>query len=129
MRFFASQPFQAAILAGLLVSAAPWVTGRAQSISPGKELFARRCGGCHSLDRDAEGPRLRGVYGRAAGSVTAFEYSEALRNSKLTWNDQTLDAWLADPEKDVPGNDMAFRVEKAEERAAIIAYLKQNSEK
>jgi cytochrome c2 len=38
----------------------------------GKELFERRCSGCHSLDKDKEGPRLHGVYGRAAGSVTGL---------------------------------------------------------
>ena len=90
----------------------------------GKELFERRCSGCHSLDKDKEGPRLHGVYGRAAGSVPGFEYSDALKASHLTWDADTLDRWLTDPEQVVPGNDMAFRLVSADERAAIIAYLK-----
>jgi cytochrome c len=101
------------------------VISAAQTSSKGKQLFESRCTGCHSLDTDKEGPRLRGVYGRAAGSVSSFEYSEALKASKIEWNDQTLDQWLTDPDKRVPGNGMAFRVQNAEERAAIIAYLKQ----
>jgi cytochrome c len=93
----------------------------------GKDLFAKRCGGCHALDRDKEGPRLGGVYGRAAASLDSFAYSEALKKSKIEWNDATLERWLADPDQLVPGNDMAFHVEKAAERNAIIAYLKENS--
>jgi cytochrome c len=94
----------------------------------GKELFERRCGGCHALDRDKEGPRLRGVYGRAAGSVDSFQYSDALKNSKIIWDDESLEKWLAGPEQFVPGNDMAFHLEKADERRGIIAYLRQNSQ-
>ena len=95
----------------------------------GKELFEKRCGGCHALDRDKEGPRLGGVYGRVAGSVDSFQYSEALKKSKITWTDATLDKWLTDTEKLVPDNDMSFHVEKPDERGEIIAYLKQNSGK
>jgi cytochrome c len=93
----------------------------------GKELFAKRCGGCHALDRDKEGPRLGGVHGRPAASLDSFAYSEALKKSKIAWNDATLDRWLADPDQLVPGNDMGFHVENAEERSAIIAYLEENS--
>ena len=104
-------------------------SGRAQTAAVGKELFDKRCGGCHALDSDKEGPRLRGVYGRAAGTLNSFQYSGALKNSKLTWNGETLDRWLANTENLIPDNDMAFRVENAEERRSIIAYLKQNSVK
>ena len=97
----------------------------ARSAATGQELFEKRCGGCHALDRDKEGPRLGGVYGRTAGSVDTFEYSAALRQSHVVWNEAALEKWLADPESLVPGNDMAFHVEKAEERRAIIAFLKQ----
>jgi cytochrome c len=91
---------------------------------PGKELFERRCSGCHSLDEDKEGPRLRGVYNRAAASVPAFQYSDALKAAHLTWDADTLDKWLTDPDQLVPGNDMAFRLVKVDERAAIIDYLR-----
>jgi cytochrome c len=104
-----------AVLAGL---------SRAEAPVRGKELFERRCGGCHSLDRDKEGPRLRGVYGRKTGSAPSFTYSTALKNSRLTWDAESLDKWLTDPEQFIPDSDMAFRLEKADERRDIIAYLK-----
>jgi cytochrome c len=99
---------------------------RAQEPAAGKEIFQKRCGGCHSLDRDKEGPRLGGVYGRAAGSVESFQYSDALKKSGVTWTSETLDQWLTDTEKVVPGNDMSFQVQKADERREIIEYLKQS---
>jgi cytochrome c len=105
------------------------IAGRAQTPATGKELFEKRCGGCHALDRDKEGPRLRGVYGRVAGSLDSFKYSDALKKSKITWTDERLDKWLTDTEKLVPDNDMAFHVERPEERGEIIAYLKQNAGK
>jgi cytochrome c len=103
--------------------------GKAQSPDSGKELFQKRCGGCHALDRDKEGPRLHGVYGRTAGSVDSFQYSDALKKSKIVWAEDTLDRWLTSTEKLVPDNEMTFHVEKAEERTAIIAFLKQDSGK
>lgn len=113
----------------LLAGLTPSGTGRAQTTVSPKELFEKRCGGCHALDREKEGPRLRGVYGRTAGSIDSFQYSDALKNSKVVWTDETLDRWLTDTEKFVPNNDMTFHVEKADERRNIIAYLKQNSGK
>ena len=95
----------------------------------GKDVFERRCGGCHALDNDKEGPRLRGVYGRASGSVSSFKYSDALKNAHITWNAESLEKWLTDPEKVVADNDMAFHLEKADERRDVIAYLKSLSSK
>ena len=82
----------------------------------------------HGLDRNLEGPRLRGVYSRRSASVPGFPYSDALQNTQIVWNAETLDRWLTDPEKFIPGNDMAFRVEKSAERSQIILYLQQLSE-
>jgi cytochrome c len=93
----------------------------------GKLLFERRCTGCHSLDQDKEGPRLRGVYGRKAGTVTGFSYSTSLRSSNLTWNDELLAKWLTDTESVVPDNDMSFHVPNADDRADIIRYLRVTS--
>ena len=118
------------ILAGfvlLVAGSSLSVPVRGQGREDGKALFEKRCGGCHALDRDKEGPRLGGVYGRTAGSLNSFEYSDALKKSKIKWVEDTLDKWLTDTEKLVPNNDMTFHVEKAEERSEIISYLKQNS--
>jgi cytochrome c len=124
-----TQTLGAVLAALVLLVMGPGRFADGQSPEGGKEVFEKRCGGCHALDRDKEGPRLRGVYGRVAGSVDSFQYSEALKRSKITWTDVTLDQWLTDTEKLVRGNDMTFHVEKAAERAEIIAYLKQTSDK
>ncbi len=112
------------------VGAAMFLTAllRAESV-PGKETFEKRCTGCHSLDNEKTGPHLRGVYGRAAGSLPSFPYSDSLRKSGVTWDAATLDKWLSDPDAFVPDNDMAFRVASAQERAAVIDYLKRLSVK
>ena len=103
--------------------------GTASSQTTGRQSFEKRCGGCHAVDRDKEGPALAGVYGRAAGSVASFQYSPALQKSRITWTGETLDKWLTDPDKLVPNNDMSFSVPNSEERSAIIAYLKETSKK
>jgi cytochrome c len=93
-------------------------------VRKGEDLFVRRCTGCHRLDKVRVGPRLRNVFGRLAGSDTGFPYSDSLKSSRLKWDEVTLDKWLTDPETLAPDTDMAFRLSSAEERGAIIAYLK-----
>ena len=118
------------VIVVLLASSLLSTAGQAQTTDKhGKELFDKRCGGCHALDRDKEGPRLGGVYGRAAASVASFQYSDALQKSNLRWTEETLDKWLTDPDKLVPDADMAFHVESADERRGIISYLRQTSGK
>jgi cytochrome c len=95
----------------------------------GKQLFEKRCTGCHSLDQDKEGPRLRNVFGRTAGSISTFKYSDALKSAHVTWDDVSLDKWLTDTESLVPDNDMSFHVPKADERADIIRFLKASAGK
>jgi cytochrome c len=95
----------------------------------GKDVFDRRCTGCHAMSTDHEGPRLQGVYGRAAAAVPGFDYSTALKQSHIIWDDGSLEQWLTDPDTLVPGNNMDFRVAKPQERKDIIAYLKQSSGK
>jgi cytochrome c len=126
----ASHPSASLALAVLaLISSAVVLPSQAdgQSGQEGQALFQKRCGGCHALDADHEGPRLRGVVGRAAGTVKTFKYSEALKSAKHTWDEAKLEKWLTDTESVVPDNDMAFRVPKQEERAAIISYLRSLS--
>lgn len=124
------RPEAGPILALALILAMPgWLLGfsppaeRAQS-GKGKDLFLRRCSGCHALEINKEGPRLRGVYGRRAASVPEFGYSDALKKLDIGWDEKSLDRWLANPEALAPNNDMAFRLSDADERAAVITYLK-----
>jgi cytochrome c len=116
---------------GVLALVALWTVQPSQAESQGgpdgKALFEKRCSGCHALDADHEGPRLRGVFGRPAGKVKTFKYSDALQKAKVTWDEVELDKWLTDTESIAPDNDMGFRVPKQEERAAIISYLKSLS--
>ena len=91
----------------------------------GKTLYQARCTACHSLDYNGVGPAHRGVFGRQAAQAPGFAYSGALKASHIVWNEQTLDRWLSDPEKFVPGQRMGVNVPDAKERADLIAYLKQ----
>ena len=100
---------------------------QAADATRGKELYESRCGGCHSLDQDRIGPRHRGLIGRKAGAVAGFEYSPALRASRIVWSSQTLDAWLTNPERLIPGQRMNYSVPDAADRAALIAYLEAQS--
>lgn len=90
----------------------------------GRDVFVRRCSGCHATDINKEGPMLRGVYGRKAAGVAGFGYSEALKKVAIHWDDRSLDQWLSDPDKMVPDTDMAFHLADGEERKLVIAYLK-----
>ncbi len=95
----------------------------------GKALFERRCTGCHALDTDRSGPRLRTVYGRSSGAIEGFPYSAALKKAHVVWDENTLERWLADPDAFLPGNDMDFLVTRPEERKDLIAYLKEGAGK
>lgn len=90
----------------------------------GQELYSSRCFACHSIDANRVGPAHRGVFGRKAGAVSGYDYSPALKKSTIIWNEQTLDRWLADPEKSIPGQKMGYSVMDAKDRADLIAYLK-----
>ena len=90
----------------------------------GKQLYESRCGACHSIDENRAGPAHKGVFGRKAGSAKGYDYSPALKKSKVIWNEKTLDRWLANPERLIPGQKMGFSVPDARDRADLIDYLK-----
>lgn len=110
-----------AALSGLTVPAFA-ATGDADR---GRAQYQSRCAACHSLDHNGVGPAHRGVFGRLPAQASGFAYSDALRGVHQVWNDETLDRWLADPEKLAPGQRMGVNVPDAQERADLIAYLKQ----
>src|SRR5579862_5223524 len=95
----------------------------------GRDAFEKRCIGCHALDKIKVGPPLRSVYGRHAGKDPQFTYSDAVKAAPVTWDESTLDRWLADTESVIPDNDMSFRLNDPDERASIITYLRQLSDK
>lgn len=101
---------------------------RAGDPSRGAKVY-ERCAGCHSLDANRVGPKHRGVFGMRAGWVAGFDYSTALKGSKIVWNEKTLDAWLSDPGGFIPGSRMGYRLSKARDRRDVIAYLRKQSRK
>ena len=93
----------------------------------GEKLF-EECRACHALEPGASsvGPDLHGVIGRRAGAREDFRYSPALKKSGITWSQQTLDAYVADPQKAVPANRMPYGgMPEAKDRADLIDYLQQ----
>jgi cytochrome c len=93
----------------------------------GAEIYESHCGACHSLNANRVGPMHRGVFGRKAGSVAGFHYTPALKASGIVWNAATLDRWLTNPQGMVPGTAMGLRLASPQDRADVIAYLKQQS--
>jgi cytochrome c len=90
----------------------------------GQEPHASRCTGRHSVDRNRIGPSHRGVYRRRAGRVADYDYSTELKVSTLVGSDKTLDAWLANPQRLIPGQKMGYSATDAADRADLIAYLR-----
>ena len=100
-----------------------------QSADPAKgEIVFQKCRACHSVNevQATLGPSLAGIFGRTAGSQEQFRYSPAMRRSRLTWDDATLDRFLAEPQALVPGNRMPFAgIPEKSDRDDLIAYLHQ----
>ncbi len=86
-----------------------------------------QCKVCHTFDeggRNGVGPNLWNAHGNPAGGKGDFAYSSALREANITWDDATLDAYLENPRKVIPGGKMAFAgLKQADDRASVIAYL------
>jgi|CXWL01.1.fsa_nt_gi cytochrome c len=108
---------------GLGLSPPASAQGQAGSAAKGQAIFESRCGACHSLDTHRVGPALGSVLGRAAGKALGFGYSQALGAARHVWDRDKLLAWLTDPESVVPGQAMGYRLEQAEDRRDVVAYL------
>jgi cytochrome c len=98
---------------------------RAADVDRGKAVF-EQCAACHSLDGsgDYDGPTLKDVIGRKAGSLEEYRYSAAMKRSDVVWDGSTLDKYVADPQAFIPGNRMAFAgIADKGERDDLIAFL------
>ena len=98
----------------------------------GEKTFKRKCKLCHEATKEKNklGPNLVGIIGRKAGTVESFKkYSDALKNSGVVWDEESLTKWIAKPKEFIPGNNMkgfpGFKKEK--DRQAVVAYLKSLS--
>jgi cytochrome c len=118
-----------ATAAAALAAAAVCASAFAGDAARGKQLYDSRCIGCHSIDENRVGPAHKGVFGRKAGLAPGYDYSPAVKHSKVVWNAKTLDRWLADPQAVIPGTKMGYSVPDARDRADLIAYLRQQSGK
>lgn len=105
-------------------AAPPAAATAAAAVEP--TAFAQ-CKACHSIEpgKNGIGPSLAGIWGEKAGDVPGFDFSDAMKESGLVWNQATLDRFLADPRGVVPGTKMAFGgVKDAAKRQQIIDYIK-----
>ena len=112
-----------------LALAASLPASSAGDAAHGATVYESLCGGCHALDENRFGPAHRGVFGRKAGSAPGYDYSSAVASSTVVWSEETLDRWLTNPEKFIPGQKMSVSVAKEADRRDLIAYLKAQSRK
>ena len=100
----------------------------AQDAAAGEKIFLK-CKACHQIGetaKNAVGPVLNGVVGRHSGSIEGYNYSEANKNSGLTWDEATLKEYLKNPKAKVPGTKMAFPgLSSDDDINNVVAYLKQ----
>ena len=115
------------ILMGVALAATMGVA-QAQDVGAGEQSF-RKCAPCHSIGDGATnkvGPVLNGLEGRKAGTVEGYSYSDANKNSHLTWDEATFKDYIKAPMQKVPGTKMAFAgIKNDTEIANLWAYLKQ----
>jgi cytochrome c len=124
------EKYAAAVVLAAAISAAlaqtAWAGGLAGDANRGETLY-EACQDCHSLDKNDVGPRHRGVFGRKAASLPDYDYSDALKSANIVWNEETLDKWLTDPQAVAPGAKMFFHLDNPQDRADVIAYLKERA--
>ena len=115
-------------LLGALFSAGAGAAPASGDVVRGEQIYSR-CFACHALARDRTGPRHCGLFGRKAGSVPGFDYSDAMKKSAIVWDEKTLNLFLANPTGVVPGTFMGYDgVKDPAERSDLIAYLKKASQ-
>src|SRR6202521_219842 len=117
-----------AVLATLMLVTCSLFCGRASAAgdaAAGKTVFANQCSSCHTTEvgKNGFGPSLAGVLGRKAGSLGGFNFSPAMAQAGLTWDDKTLDEFLTSSTTKVPGTSMPVSLPNATDRANVIAYL------
>ena len=118
--------FFAGVGAAVLIASSGSATAAADA-ARGQTLYKTMCVACHSIDYNGVGPAHKGLIGKKAGSRADYVYSPAVKASSIVWAAKTLDKWLANPEKLIPGQKMGFMVPAAKDRADLIAYLKKEA--
>ena len=117
--------FCAAFLSLSIVFSLPAVY--AADASEGRDVFIKRCLGCHAFSCNKEGPRLGGLFGRKVATVEDYKfYSQGLKKSAIVWTEKTLDIFFKDPGKIFPESVMAIqgKIEDPGQRKELIVFLK-----
>jgi cytochrome c len=114
------------ILAAAVVLAAMAQAAQAQDVAAGEQSF-KKCMACHAIGEGAKnkvGPQLNGIDGRHSGTAEGYNYSDANKNSGITWNEAVFKEYITDPRAKIPGTKMIFPGIKTEkERNDLWAYL------
>ena len=111
------------VLAGLLALGLGIPAASAADAKHGESVF-RSCSACHNDRPGALGPDLKGVYGRKAGDLDDFRYSNAMKRAGFVWDETNLKAYIADPQGKVKGNRMPFSgLQNAGDIDDVVAYL------
>jgi cytochrome c len=110
------------VAAGLVAGTVPAAVA---DTAVGERVFVTQCSGCHSVEpeRNRAGPTLHGLFGRQSGTLEGFDFSSAMREARIEWSPETLDAFLAEPREVVPGTKMVLWGLPPEDRRNVIAYL------
>jgi cytochrome c len=119
-----------ALIVFIVAAAISSGSAHAVDLAAAEKQFLTSCGVCHTAGAGQphrQGPNLFGIFGRSAGSLADFEYSEALRAGGWTWTQATLDPWLENAQAAHPGTTMNYRQRDPEKRALIIEFLKSLS--
>ena len=117
---------------GQIASAQPSFLKDPDEMSNGERQFARKCSICHSLTPDGQrraGPTLNGVFGRQAGTLPGYLYSDTLQDSDIIWNDETINALFDQgPDRYIPGSKMPMqRITQAQDRDDLVAFLRRST--
>ena len=106
--------------------AAVWLPGEATA-QDGQSLYRRQCSTCHATEagQNKIGPTMHGIAGSKSAGVPGFEFSDAMKSANLTWTDDTLAKYLADPKGTVPGTKMVYAgMKNPDDVKAVVEYLK-----